>query len=95
VVSKHSSSPTCLSTHDLMPRLVALGLEVEVVVQSVLAALADGREHDAHVELSPALLLNAERRLLEHWLVLVCAPWGISRLAHAPCLFFSNDGCRL
>jgi hypothetical protein len=62
---------TCLFTHNLMPRLVALGLEVEVVIKSMLAALADRREHDAHVELSPALLFDVERGLLEHWLVSV------------------------
>jgi hypothetical protein len=52
-------------TYDLVLGLVALRLEVEIVIQRVVAALVDRREHDAHVELAPALLVDAERRLLE------------------------------
>jgi len=60
--------------------LVALGLEVEIVAESVVAALADGRKHDAHVELSPALLVDAERRLLEDY-----APLASMRSPSALC----------
>lgn len=45
--------------------LVALGLEVEVVCQSVVAALANCTEGDAHIKLAPALLIDAEWWLLE------------------------------
>jgi hypothetical protein len=45
--------------------LVALRLEVEVVFQRVVATLADGRQHNLHVKLAPALLFDAERRLLD------------------------------
>lgn len=54
-----------LATYDLVLGLVALRLEVKVVVEGVLAALVRRREDDAHVELSPSLLVNAEWRLLE------------------------------
>lgn len=45
--------------------LVLLGLEVEVVGQRVLAALADRCKDNGKVKLSPALLVDAERGLLE------------------------------
>jgi hypothetical protein len=44
--------------------LVALLLEVEVVRDDDLGALADGGEVDEHLELAPALLVEAEGRLL-------------------------------
>jgi hypothetical protein len=53
-------------TYHLVLGLVALRLEVEVVVERVVAALADCGEHNGHVKLAPALLIDAERRLLEH-----------------------------
>lgn len=46
--------------------LVALRLEIEVVLKCVVAALAYSRQDNAHVEFTPSLLLDAERRLLEH-----------------------------
>jgi hypothetical protein len=45
--------------------LVALRLEVEVVLERVVAALANSRQDDGHVKLSPALLIDAEGRLLD------------------------------
>jgi hypothetical protein len=53
-------------THHLMLGLVLLGLEVEVMGQRELATLADSGEDNGQVKLSPALLLDAERRLLEY-----------------------------
>jgi hypothetical protein len=47
-----------------MGHLVALLLEVEVVRNLDLGTLADRREVDDHLELAPALLIDAERRLL-------------------------------
>lgn len=59
---------TCeISTYNLVLGLVSLGLEVEVMVEGVVAALADSSEDDGHVELAPALLINAEGRLLEDY----------------------------
>jgi hypothetical protein len=65
----HSVSRTSLAwqdcAHDLVLGLVALRLEVEVVFQRVVTTLADGRQHNLHVKLAPALLFDAERRLLD------------------------------
>jgi hypothetical protein len=45
--------------------LVLLSLEVEVVGQRMVTALADSCKNNSKVELSPALLVDAERGLLE------------------------------
>jgi hypothetical protein len=45
---------------------VSFALEVEVVFKGVIAAFVDCREHNRHIEFSPALLLDLERRLLEY-----------------------------
>jgi hypothetical protein len=47
--------------------LVALLLEVEVVWDGDLGALADGAHVDDHLKLAPALLVDAEGRLLLGW----------------------------
>jgi hypothetical protein len=54
-------------TYDLVLGLVSLRLEVEVVLECVLATLVCCCEDNAHVELSPSLLVDAERRLLERY----------------------------
>lgn len=50
-----------------MDRLVILRLEVKIVLDFVLATLELDREVEVEVELAPALLCAAERRILEHW----------------------------
>jgi hypothetical protein len=45
--------------------LVTLRLEVEVVLERMVTALANTRQDNGHVELSPTLLVDAERRLLD------------------------------
>ena len=77
--------------------LVPLRLKVEVVLERVVAALANTCQDNGHVELSPTLLIDAERRLLDD-----CSSVSIAAFtqpiicsAHSPCLFFSKDGCRL
>ena len=56
-------------TYDLVLGLIPLRLEVEVVLERVLAALVCCCEDDAHVKLSPTLLVDAEWRLLEGYAV--------------------------
>ena len=78
-------------------RLVSFRLEVEVMLESMIAAFVRASEDDCHVKFTPSFLLNLERWLLEHCAESVCdriAPWGRDGGA-SPCLFFSNDGCRL
>jgi hypothetical protein len=74
-------------THHLVLGLVALGMEVEVVIERVVAALADCREHDAHVKLAPALLVDAERRLLEHCpcISILAMATSVAGRAHLAC----------
>jgi len=45
--------------------LITLRLEVEVVLEGVITALANSGQDNAHVELTPTLLIDAERRLLD------------------------------
>jgi hypothetical protein len=46
--------------------LVSFRLEVEIVFESMIAALVCARKDNRHVELAPSLLLNPEWGLLEH-----------------------------
>lgn len=84
-----------VQTYDLVLGLVALGLEVEVVAERVLAALVRGGEHNGHVELAPALLVDAERRLLERCGACQYVGAACAVASHPLCLFLSKDGCRL
>jgi hypothetical protein len=54
-----------------MLRLIPLALKVQIMLQRMLAPAVRARKHDIHVELAPALLVDAERRLLERLLVLL------------------------
>lgn len=56
-----------------MGALVALLLEVEVVAEGVVVGLAaaNGSKNDLHVELTPSLLVDGERWLLERCHVVV------------------------
>lgn len=74
--------------------LVALRLEVKVVVEGMVAAFADSGEYDGHIELTPALLVEAEGWLLDHC-VRVSECYCQINMDCAPCLGFSNDGCKL
>jgi hypothetical protein len=50
---------------------VALGTEVEVVVQDLIASASNGRTMDFHVKFTPTLLIDAEWRLLECYITLL------------------------
>jgi hypothetical protein len=66
-----------------MLSLVPLRLEVEIVLERVVAALAHTRQDNGHVELSPALLLDAERRLLDDWYFVSIPPLPSTLLSGA------------
>ncbi len=55
-----------VGTHNLVLGFVALRLEVEVMIERVVSALANGGQDDGHVKLTPTLLVDAERRLLDY-----------------------------
>lgn len=54
-----------LCTYHLVLGLVALRLKVEVMVECVVAAFAHSGQDDGHLELTPALLVDTERGLLD------------------------------
>ena len=82
-------------THHLMLGLVTLRLKVEVVLECVVTALADGGQDNGHVKLAPTLLVDAKGWLLNDCfrINMIVRMQRVPR--HSPCLFFSNDGCKL
>jgi hypothetical protein len=90
-----------VGTHNLVLGFVALRLEVEVVIERVVAALANSGQDDGHVKLTPTLLVDAERRLLDCcWLVsdIACrrrVAQGIVERTHCACSSRMKDaGCK-
>lgn len=69
VVSWRREKRTRASTYDCVGALISLLLEVEIVLERGISSLgcADGSEGNGHVELSPSLLSNRERWVLDHY----------------------------
>lgn len=95
ISNRSQSSESVVATYHLVLGLVALGLEVEVVAERVLAALVGCCEDDGHVKLSPSLLFDAERRLLDCCTPVSGASSAGTARTHSLCLGLSKEGCRL
>lgn len=52
-------------TYYRMSCFVSLSLEVEIVLEGMISALVRTGKNDRHLELTPPLLLDAERGFLE------------------------------
>ena len=88
----------CLAlTYDRVFCLVALALEVQIVLESVITSLMHCTKNNLHIEFSPSFFFNPEWRLFEDWpqAALVVAEGLMDGDSFILCFGLSKEGWRL